>query len=70
MSRVHDRADFDEPTRLRLLEGDLDRADKKFNTIFEKIDSQTRSMSRQTLSFIGLSIGVLTLAGAIVFGAL
>ena len=69
-NRVAEREDFDVPTRLTLSEVDHDRADRKFETIFEKFDDQTKMIGRQSLAFIGMTISVFTLAAAIVAGVL
>ncbi len=45
MSRVLDRATFDERTRLQLIEGDMDRFDTALEAIRDEIKGLTRVMT-------------------------
>ena len=55
---------------MQLSEGDHDRADRKFENLYDKFDHQTKTMNRQTMAFVGMAIAMLTLAGVIVSGGL
>lgn len=55
MSRISERETFDEATRLRLMEGDLDRDDEEKDKLASKIDALNRIM-------IGILISVATAA--------
>lgn len=64
MSRQEDRKDFDERTRLRLVEGDLDKVDESFNRFAERFEKQLEAtndrLGKIMWALVGLLISVAT----------
>lgn len=67
MSRVEDRAVYDVPVRLRLIEGDLDKIDDQFDRLNLRLDVQDKRLGK----IMAACVGILTsLVGGLVLLAL
>lgn len=58
MSRVEDRAVYDVPVRLRLIEGDLDRIDAQFERLNQRFDMQDKRLGKIMAACTGILTGL------------
>lgn len=71
MGRVEDRATFDTPTRMRLIESDLDKLDTGMTALHEKIDIAGEDFRRTMSKILWTMMGaVFTFSTATVLLAL
>jgi hypothetical protein len=58
ITRTEQRKDIDDHSRITLLEGDIDRADKKLDRLFTKFDRLTQSVVALVIAIIAAAVSV------------